>query len=187
MGILRYTAITSLDGYIADDEGSFDWAHPDAEVHAFINDLERGVGTHLYGRRMYEIMASWETEPAIAEGSEIARDYAQIWQAADKIVYSTTLTAPFTSRTSVERRFDPDAVRQLKARSPHDLGIGGAGIAAAAFAAGLVDEVQVVVAPVVVGGGTACLPADVRLDLELVDTRRFDSGMVFLHYRAAGR
>lgn len=187
MGTLRYTAITSLDGYIADEDGDFGWAEPDAEVHAFINDLERTAGTHLYGRRMYETMAAWETEPALAEGSPIARDYAEIWQAADKIVYSTTLTTPTTSKTRIERRFDPDAVRQLKADTPDDLGIGGAGIAAAAFEAGLVDEVQLVVAPVVVGGGTRCLPDRVRLDLELLDTRRFDSGMVFLRYRAVPR
>lgn len=186
MAKLIYTAIASLDGYIEDQDGSFDWAAPDQEVHIFINDLERPIGTYLYGRRMYETMAAWETDETLAAQSDpIARDFAGIWQAADKIVYSTTLESAPTRRTRIERRFDPEAVRELKESAQGDLGVGGPALAAHAFKAGLVDECHLFVAPIVVGGGKLSLPDDVRLQLELLAERQFDSGMVFLHYRAA--
>jgi dihydrofolate reductase len=179
---LIYTAIASLDGYIADEDGRFDWAVPDEEVHGFINDLERSVGTYLYGRRMYEVMTGWETM-ALADQSPFMRDFAQIWRAADKIVYSTTLATVSSARTRIERAFDPEAVRQLKASLARDLAVGGPDLAAHAFEAGLVDECHVFVAPIVVGGGTRSFPDDVRVRLELADERRFGSGMVHLRYR----
>jgi dihydrofolate reductase len=179
---LIYTAIASLDGYIADEDGRFDWAVPDEEVHGFINDLERSVGTYLYGRRMYEVMTGWETM-AVADQSPFMRDFAQIWRAADKIVYSTTLATVSTARTRIERAFDPEAVRQLKASLARDLAVGGPDLAARAFEAGLVDECHVFVAPIVVGGGTRSFPDDVRVRLELADERRFGNGMVHLRYR----
>jgi dihydrofolate reductase len=182
MAKLIYLAITSLDGYIEDEDGKFDWAEPSEEVHAFVNDLARPVGTYLYGRRMYETMAVWETVPAFAAQSAVQVDFAQIWQAADKVVYSTTLDAASTGRTRVERHFDPDAVRQLKASAGRDLMIGGAAIAAEAIRAGLVDECHLVLAPVVVGGGKPALPDHVRLDLDLLDERRFANGTVYLRY-----
>jgi dihydrofolate reductase len=182
MADLVYTGITSLDGYIADAQGDFQWAAPDEEVHAFANDLERPVGTHLYGRRMYEVMKVWETLPTDDEPPEMA-DYAELWRAADKIVYSTTLPDVETSRTRLERTFDPDAVRALKEAATRPLAIAGAGIAAHALAAGLVDELHQLVTPIVVGGGTAWLPDGLRLPLTLVDERRFTSGVVHLHYR----
>jgi dihydrofolate reductase len=181
---LIYTAISSLDGYVADEDGKFDWAEPDPEVHAFVNDLERPVGTYLYGRRMYEVMTGWETDPTLASQSELMRDFAEIWQAADKVVYSTTLERPSTSRTRIERGFEPAAVERLKASAERDLTVGGPTLAAHAFAAGLVDECHLFLAPIVVGGGTRSLPAGVRVGLELLDERRFDSGMVHLRYRA---
>ena len=184
MGKLIYSAIASLDGYIADEEGRFDWAEPDDEVHAFVNDLERSVGTYLYGRRLYEVMAVWETWSVEDEPPAI-RDYAEIWRAADKVVYSTTLDEASTARTRIERRFDPEEVRRMKAGSERDLSVGGAGLAAHAFRAGLVDECRLFVAPVLVGGGTRALPDGVRLGLELADERRFSNGMVSLGYRAA--
>jgi dihydrofolate reductase len=180
---LIYSAIASLDGYVADVNGNFDWAVPDEEVHSFINDLERPVGTYLYGRRMYETMVGWETDPTLADQSPLMRDFAEIWQAADKIVYSRTLEAVSTSRTWIERDFDPEAVRQIKALAGRDLIVGGPELAAQAFKAGLVDECHLFVAPVVVGGGKRSLPDNVRLKLELLDERRFDSGMVYLYYR----
>lgn len=183
MAKLIYSAIASLDGYVADEEGGFDWAEPDGQVHAFINELERSVGTYLYGRRMYATMAAWETDPELAAGSEPMRDFAQIWQSADKVVYSTTLPAASTARTRIEREFDPEAVRRMKATAASDLTVGGPGLAAHAFSAQLIDECHLFVAPVVVGGGKPALP-DVRLDLELLDERRFDAGMVHLRYRA---
>ena len=183
MAKLRYSAIASLDGYVADEDGNFDWAEPDEEVHAFINDLERSVGTYLYGRRMYETMAGWETDAALAAGSELMRDFAQIWQAADKIVYSRTLTKAPTARTRIERDFDPEAVRQMKTSAGSDLTVGGPDLAADAFKAGLVDECHLFLAPIVVGGGKQSLPDDVRLELELLDEHRFGGGMVHLHYR----
>lgn len=182
---LSYSAITSLDGYIEDASGAFDWAEPDDEVHRFVNDLERPVGTYLYGRRMYETMMGWETDPSVADQSAASADFAQIWQAADKIVYSETLETASTARTRIERVFDPDDVRRLKTTAEHDLSIGGPGVAGHAFQAGLVDECHLLVVPVIVGGGKPCYPARVRLDLELLDERRFGNGVVYLRYRAA--
>jgi dihydrofolate reductase len=181
MARLLYSAITSLDGYIADADGVFEWAAPGEEVHAFVNDLERPIGTHLYGRRMYEVMRVWET---MDDPAPVMRDFAEIWRAADKIVYSTTLDAPTTARTRVERAFDPEAVRALKAGAGRDLSVGGAGLAAHALAAGLVDEVALFLNPIVVGGGTRALPDGVRLPLQLVDERRFAGGVVYLRYAA---
>jgi dihydrofolate reductase len=183
MGKLNYSAIiASLDGYVADEAGNFDWAEPDPEVHTFINELERPVGTYLYGRRMYETMAAWETDPSFAEEAEYLRDFALIWQAAEKIVYSTTLGTALTARTRIEREFDPEAIRALKASAESDLAVGGPELAAQAFRAGLVDECHLFLAPVVVGGGKRALPDAVRLRLELQDERRFAQGMVYLRY-----
>jgi dihydrofolate reductase len=181
---LIYSAIASLDGYIEDAQGSFDWAAPDEEVHAFVNDLQRSVGTHLYGRRMYETMAYWESPPDLAAQRSVVRDFAAIWQAADKVVYSTTLQTAAGARTRIERNFDPVAVREMKASAIADVTVGGAALAAHAFAAGLVDECQLFFVPVVVGGGKHALPTgDLRLSLELLDERRFASGTVYLRYR----
>jgi dihydrofolate reductase len=182
---LIYSLIASLDGYIEDPHGRFDWAAPGAEAHAFVNELERPVGTYLYGRRMYETMAVWETDPSLTQGSAETRDFAALWQAADKIVYSSTLPDVSTSRTVLERRFDPDAVRELKASAEADLTVAGPGLAAHALRAGLVDECHVFLAPALVGGGKPGFPDDVRLDLELIDQRRFADGMAFLRYRVA--
>jgi dihydrofolate reductase len=184
---LVYSAIASLDGYVADGDGDFGWAVPDEEVHAFINDLQRPIGTHLYGRRMYETMAGWETDPTLADQSPLMRDFAAPWQAADKIVYSRTLEAAPTARTRIERNFDPEAVRQMKASAGQDMLIGGPNIAAQAFGARLVDECHLFVTPVVVGGGKRFLPSDVRLELELLGERRFGNGMVYLRYRTKTR
>jgi dihydrofolate reductase len=183
MAKLIYSSIASLDGYVADEDGNFDWAVPDEEVHAYINDLERSLGTYLYGRRMYETMAGWETDPALAEQSSLMRDFARIWQAADKIVYSGTLEAVSTARTRIERHFDPEVVRKMKASAGRDMIVGGPELAAQAFRSGLVDECHLFVAPVVVGGGKQAFPEDVRLKLELLGERRFEGGMVYLHYR----
>ncbi len=183
MARLIYSAITSLDGYIADKDGNFDWAVPDEEVHAFINDLGRPLGTYLYGRRMYETMVVWETDHTLADQSPLTRDFAELWQAADKIVYSRTLEAVSIARTRIERDFDPEAVRQMKVSAGRDMVVGGAELAAQAFRAGLVDECHLFVAPIVVGGGKQSLPNDVRVKLELLDERRFEGGMVYLRYR----
>ena len=183
MAKLIYSSIASLDGYIADEDGNFDWAAPDEEVHAFINDLEHQVGTYLFGRRMYEVMVGWETDPTLAEQSPVTRDFAQIWQAADKIVYSKTLRTVSTARTQLERDFDPEAVRQMKVSAGQDMVVGGPELAAQAFKAGLVDELHLFVVPIMVGGGKRSLPNDVRVKLELLDERRFSSGMVYLRYR----
>ncbi len=183
MAKLIYSAIASLDGYIADEDGNFDWAVPDEEVHAFINDLDRPVGTYLYGRRMYETMVGWETDPTLAEQSPLMRDFAELWQAAAKIVYSRTLEAVSTAKTRIERDFDPEAVRQMKAAAGRDLIVGGPNLAARALKARLVDEWHLFVTPIVVGGGKQSLPDDVRVKLELLDERRFGNGMVYLHYR----
>jgi len=182
MAKLIYAAITSLDGYVNDKDGGFEWAAPDEEVHAFVNDLERPIGTYLYGRRMYETMRFWETPDAMTDPSPVAQNYARIWRAADKVVYSTTLDDVSTARTRVERSFDPDAVRQMKSEAAQDISVGGPHLAADALRAGLVDELSTFITPVVVGGGTHWIPPDVRLDLELLDERRF-AGVVFLHYR----
>lgn len=183
MAKLIYLYSASLDGYVEDESGGFDWTTPDEEGHAFINDLMRPVGTYLYGHRLYEVMAGWETDPSFPAGSPVMLDFATIWQAADKIVYSTSLTAVSTTRTRIERAFDPDAVRQLKEAADRDLAIGGADLAAQALRAGLVDECHLFVAPIVVGGGKRLFPEDVLLKLDLLDVRRFDSGIVYLRYR----
>jgi dihydrofolate reductase len=183
MAKLIYSAIASLDGYIEDEDGSFDWAAPDDEVHRFVNDLERPVGTYLLGRRMYETMVYWETAHTVADQSPTALDFAQLWQAAEKIVYSKTLESVSSARTRIERAFDPEAVRRLKESAERDIGVGGPGLAAQALAAGLVDECQLFVTPIVVGGGKQSLPDGVRLQLELLDERRFGSGVVYLRYR----
>jgi dihydrofolate reductase len=180
---LIYSAITSLDGYVADVDGNFDWAVPDEEVHTFINDLERPVGTYLYGRRMYEVMVGWESAHTLPDQPPFMLDFAQIWQAAEKIVYSKTLEAVSSARTRIERDFDPEAIRQMKARAGRDIIVGGPELAAQAFKAGLVDELHLFVTPIVVGGGKQSLPNNVRLMLELIDERRFEGGMVYLQYR----
>jgi dihydrofolate reductase len=180
---LIYSAITSLDGYVADEDGNFDWAAPDDEVHSFVNDLERPIGTYLYGRRMYEVMVYWETASTSADQPPFMRDYAEIWQAADKVVYSTTLQAVSSARTRIERDFDSEAIPQMKARAVRDISVGGPDLAAQAIKAGLVDEYHLFVTPVLVGGGKQSLPENVRLELELLDERRFANGVVHLHYR----
>jgi dihydrofolate reductase len=182
---LIYFAIASLDGYIEDESGRFDWAAPDEEVHSFVNDLERAIGTYLYGRRLYDTMVYWETAHTVADQPPHVLDYAAIWQAADKVVYSRTLGEVASARTRIERDFDPEAIRELKAAADRDLSVGGAELAAQAFRAGLVDEIQLLVAPAVVGGGKQTLPDGVQVKLELIDERRFVSGMVFLRYRTA--
>ena len=182
MAKLIYTAITSLDGYIEDERGSFDWSAPDEDVHAFVNDLERRIGTYLYGRRLYETMVYWETAPADSPAVEL--NYARVWRSADKVVYSTTLQETASTRTRIERTFDPDAVRAMKEAANADLSVGGAELAAHGFRAGLVNEVRLLLNPVVVGGGKRALPDGVRLDLELLDERRFASGVVYLRYAA---
>ena len=180
MAKLIYTAITSLDGYIEDEHGSFEWSAPDEDVHAFVNDLERRIGTYLYGRRLYETMVYWETAPADSPAVEL--NYARVWRSAAKIVYSTTLQETASARTRIERTFDADAVRAMKEAANADLGVGGAELAAHGFRAGLVNEVRLLLNPVVVGGGKRALPDGVRLDLELLDERRFASGVVYLRY-----
>jgi dihydrofolate reductase len=183
MAKLIYSAITSLDGYVADKDGNFDWAAPDDDVHRFVNDLERPIGTYLYGRRMYEVMKFWETAHSLPDQASVTGDYAEIWQAADKIVYSRTLEATTTARTRLQREFDTEAVRQMKASAEQDLSVGGPELAAQAIKAGLVDEYHLFLHPIVVGGGNPSLPNDVRVKLELTDQRRFGSGVVHLHYR----
>ncbi len=183
MARLIYSAFMSLDGYIADEGGNFDWAEPDEEVHTFVNDLERSVGSYLYGRRMYEVMTYWETAHTLADEPPVIRDFAAIWQAADKIVYSTTLETVASAKTRIARDFAPEAVRQMKAEAAQDITVGGADLAGQALKAGLVDECHLFVAPIVVGGGKPALPANLRLPLELLDERRFGNGMVYLRYR----
>jgi dihydrofolate reductase len=182
MAKLIYSAIASLDGYVADRDGNWDWSVPDPEVHAVVNDQERSVGTYLYGRRMYEVMLAWETMATAGEPAEM-RDYAEIWRAADKLVYSTTLAQAASARTRIERRFDPEAVRALKDDAERDLSVGGPELAAHALRAGLVDELRLFLSPVSVGGGKRALPDGVRVDLELLDERRFANGAVALRYR----
>jgi dihydrofolate reductase len=183
MGKLIYAAIASLDGYVADQLGGFEWAAPDEEVHAYVNALERPIGTYLYGRRMYDTMVFWETEGDGADEPSVMHEYAAVWRAADKVVFSRTLTEPASARTRVEREFDAVAVRALVDAASTDVSIGGAEIAGQALAAGLVDDLHLFVVPAVVGGGTRALPDGVRLDLELVAERRFTGGFVHLHYR----
>ncbi len=183
MAKLIYSVIASLDGYVADQDGNFDWAAPGEDVHTFVNDLEGPIGTYLYGRRMYEVMVYWETV-TLDDQPPFIRDYAEIWRAAEKVVYSRTLDTVSSARTRIERDFDPAVARQMKATAGRDISVGGPDLAAQAIRAGLVDEWHLFVAPAVVGGGTRALPAGVGLTLELLDERRFESGMVHLHYRA---
>ena len=183
MAHLIYSAISSLDGYIEDRDGNFDWAMPDEEVHRFINNLERTAGTYLYGRRMYETMMVWETDPNLAADSPLTQDFAEIWQAADKIVYSRTLETVSTRKTQLEQSFDPEAIRQLKEAVEHDISIGGPELAAHAFRAGLIDECHLFLIPILVGGGKSALPDNMRLELELLEERRFGNGTVYLRYR----
>jgi dihydrofolate reductase len=185
MAKLIYSAIGSLDGYVEDASGKFEWAAPDEQVHAFVNELERPIGTYLYGRRMYETMVFWETVDPDGDRSAVAREFAAIWQAAEKVVYSRTLETVSSARTRIERVLDPDAIERMKQSSGSDISIGGAELAGQAIAAGLVDEMQLLLVPVLVGGGKRALPNDVRARLELLDERRFQSGAVFLRYRAA--
>jgi dihydrofolate reductase len=180
---LIYSAITSLDGYVADVDGKFGWAVPDDQVHAFVSDLERPVGTYLYGRRMYEVMAGWETAHTLADQRPVMLDFAAIWQAADKIVYSRTLETVSTTKTRMERDFDPEAIRRMKATAQRDISVGGPCLAAQALEAGLVDDCHLFLAPVVVGGGNRAFRDDLRLQFELADERRFGNGVVHLHYR----
>lgn len=182
MGILIYAANISLDGFLEDEAGSFDWSVPDEEVHAFWNEHERHIGTSLYGRRMYETMRVWESDDWLLDQPPVVREYAGIWRATDKVVYSSSLAEVSTARTRFERHFDPEAVRRLKRNSDADLSIGGAGIAAEAFRHGLVDECVLLVCPVLVGGGKEALPRGIRLDLELLDHRRFANGVVYLRH-----
>jgi len=184
MAKLIYSAIGSLDGYVEDASGKFEWAAPDKEVHAFVNELERPIGTYLYGRRMYETMVFWETADPDGDWPAVAREFAAIWQAAEKVVYSRTLETVSSARTRIERELDPDAIGRMKQSSGSDISIGGAELAGQAIAAGLVDELQLLLVPVLVGGGKRALPRDVRARLELLDERRFQSGAVFLRYRA---
>ena len=187
MAKLIYSALASLDGYVEDAQGRLDWARPDDEVHAYVNDLERPIGTYLYGRRMYETMVFWETaDVGRDDAPEVARDFAQVWRAADKVVYSRTLAEVGSARTRIEREFDADAIRRLKEASASDISVGGAELAGVALAAGLVDECHLFLNPVVVGSGKPALPVGARLDLELVGERRFGSGVVHLHYRVLG-
>jgi dihydrofolate reductase len=183
MSRLIYSSIMSLDGYVSDRDGNFEWAAPDEQVLAFVNDLERPVGTYLFGRRMYETMVYWETAHTLGEQSPLLQDFTEIWQAADKIVYSKTLQTVSSARTLMERSFDPDVVLQMKAATERDMTVGGAALAAQAFKAGLVDECQLFLTPIIVGGGTRSLPDDLLQRLELSDMHRFDNGVVYLQYR----
>jgi dihydrofolate reductase len=185
MAKLIYASNMSLDGFTEDERGAFDWAPPDDDVFVFITGLMRSAGTYLYGRRMYETLAVWETDPTLAGRSDLTADYAAAWQAADKVVYSSTLTAPRTASTRLERHFDPDAVRDLKAATERDVLVGGPNLAAQALAAGLVDELFLLVWPVVLGGRTPALPSGTRAELELADEHRFANGVVHLRYRLA--
>jgi len=183
VGKLIYGSNTSLDGWTEDATGAFAWAPPDDEVFAFITELMASAGTYLYGRRMYEVLAPWETDPALIGHTELTAAYGEAWQAADKVVYSSTLDEPFTERTRVERRFDPESVREIKASASSDVLVGGPNLAAQAFEAGLVDEVQLFVWPVILGGRNPALPTGIRVDLELEDEHRFAGGVVHLRYR----
>lgn len=183
MAKLIYVTNVSLDFYIEDEHGSFNWSAAGDDFFAFITDLMRPIGTHLYGRRLYETMAVWETDPALGAQSELARDFAAVWQAADKVVYSTTRDAVSTARTRLEHSFDPDSVRDMKASTTSDLFVGGAQLAAQALEADLVDECHLFVRPIVLGGGKPALPGGSRVDLELLDDRRLSNGVVYLRYR----
>ena len=184
MAKLIYSLLTSLDGYVADETGNFDWAEPDEEVHAFINSLERQIGTYLFGRKMYETMAVWETPELLSPLTPVILEFASIWQAAEKIVYSTTLQTVSTAKTRLERRFEVDVVRELKSGATRDIAVGGPTLAAHAIRAGLVDEYHLLIAPIIAGGGNPYLPGKVSVKLELLDERRFDNGIVHVRYRA---
>lgn len=184
MGHLVYAALTSMDGYVADSSGSFAWAAPGEEVHQFVNDLERSVGTYLYGRRLYEVMSVWQDMPGIEHEPAVVQDYADIWKSADKVVYSTTLEAVATPRTRLERTFDPQRARAMAEQQDRNVSVGGPTLASSALRADVVDEIHLFVVPVVVGGGTSCWPEGVRLAFDLVDEDRFADGTVHVHYRA---
>ena len=186
MAKLIYSAIASLDGCVEDKTGKFEWAAPDEVEHAFVNDLERPIGTYLYGRRMYETMVFWETASTGADQPAVTRDFTEIWRAAEKIVYSRTLHAPSSERTRIERDFDPAVIRRLKESSARDITVAGAELAGEAMAAGLVDECHLFLVPVIVGDGKRALPDGVRAQLELLAERRFRSGVVHLHYGLRG-
>jgi dihydrofolate reductase len=180
---LIYVSNASLDGYMSDQAGRFDWGQPSEALHAYFNDLIRPIGTFLYGRAMYEVMSYWETALAVPEHSAIEREFAQLWLDADKVVYSTTLASTTTSNTRIERTFDADAIRHMKATATKDIGIGGADVASHAFRAGLIDECHLIVHPIIVGGGKPALPPNIRVNLELINEQRFEGGVVQLHYR----
>ena len=182
MGKLIYSAITSLDGYVEDEDGNFDWAAPDEEVFTFVNDLERPIGTYLYGRRMYETMAGWETDEFIGDRQPVMVDFAEIWRAADKVVFSRTLETVSSARTRIEATFDPEMIQKMKSSAKSDLTVAGAELASLAFRAGLIDECHLLLNPIVVGGGKQALPSGVRTRLELLDESRFANGVVHLHY-----
>ena len=183
MAKLTYLMIQSLDGYIEDEHGNFDWAMPDEQVHAFVNNLMRPVGIYLFGRRMYEVMTAWETMHEVPNQPQVIYDFAEMWQSAEKIVFSSTLDRVSTAKTRLVRQFDPESIRELKAAAQNDIGIGGPHLAAQAFEAGLVDECHLFLVPIMVGGGKPSLPVNLRLPLELLDTHRFENGMLFLKYR----
>jgi dihydrofolate reductase len=180
---LIYSALTSLDLFVADETGNFDWAAPDEEIHAFVNDLDRPFGTHLYGRRMYEVLVAWESDDIVVGQPPLIADFASIWRAADKIVYSRSLESVSSARTRIERDFDPAAIRAMKASADRDISIGGPELAAQALRAGLVDEIHLVLNPIIIGSGNPALPDDVRVRLELIEERRFGSGAVYFRYR----
>jgi dihydrofolate reductase len=179
---LMYSMLMSLDGYVVDEHGNFDWAVPDDEVHRFINDLVRPVGTYLYGRRLYEVMVAWETLHTVADQPAAMLDFAEIWQAAEKVVYSRTLTSVSSARTRIEREFNPETVREMKSLTGADMEIGGPDLAAKAFSHGLIDDCHLFIAPVLVGSGKRGLPEGIHINLELMNERRFGNGMVYLHY-----
>lgn len=185
MAKLIYSAITSLDGFIEDEEGNFEWGAPDEEVHSFVNDMVRPVGAYLYGRRMYDTMVYWETAQTVPDQPPCVRDFTALWQAADKIVFSKSLQTVSSDKTRIEREFDPRAILEMKAASERDITVGGPDLAAQAFKAGLVDECHLYLTPVVVGGGKPSLPRNIRLELDLLSERCFRSGVVFLHYRTS--
>ena len=185
MAKLIYSALTSIDGYVADESGNFAWAEPDAEVHTFVNDLMRPIGTHLYGRRMYEVLVAWESDDLLVDQPPVIHDFARTWRAADKVVYSRSLESVSSARTRIEHDFDADAIRKLKATAERDVLIGGPELAAEALRAGLVDEIHLFLNPIVIGAGNPALPDDMRLPLELLEEQRFASGVVYLRYRTA--
>ena len=186
MAKLIYSMLTSLDGYVADETGNFDWAAPDEDVHAFVNDVARPIGTMLLGRRMYDVLVAWESDDMLVDQPPAIVDFANIWRASDKIVYSRSLESPRTARTQIEREFDPDAIRRLKGTADRDLSIGGPELAAQALRAGLVDEIQLYLNPIIIGGGNPALPSDLRLQLELQDERRFANRVVYVSYGVKG-